>query len=86
MAALLNAQVPNLATTGRCISADFAAQASLRLSPHAGALGHAAGAAAALAFRGRRPGALPEFRQLDWGELRSLLRLQGAFLNEENGR
>ena len=78
--AMLSREIGNLATTGRCISADFEAQASLRLSPHAGALGHAAGAAAAVALRS---GTI--FAGVDYGEVRRSLREQGAFLNEQNG-
>jgi hypothetical protein len=78
--ALLPRNIGNLAAAGRCISADFEAQASLRLSPHAGALGHAAGVAAAVAA-----GSGTDFAGADCGEVRRLLREQGAFLNEENG-
>jgi hypothetical protein len=77
---MLSREAVNLATTGRCVSADFEAQASLRLSPHAGALGHAAGVAAAVAAR-----AGTGFAEVDCAEVRRLLREQGAFLNESNG-
>ncbi len=77
---MLAREISNLATTGRCICADFAAQASLRLSPHAGALGHAAGVAAAVASRSGTA-----FADADCAEIRRTLRDQGAFLNESNG-
>lgn len=77
---MLAKEIANLATTGRCISADFAAQASLRLSPHSGALGHAAGVAAALATRSGT-----SFADADPAEIRRCLRDQGAFLDESNG-
>ncbi len=77
---MLAREISNLATTGRCICADFAAQASLRLSPHAGALGHAAGVAAAVASRSGT-----SFADADCAEIRRALRDQGAFLNESNG-
>lgn len=41
--------VKNLLVTGRCASASFEAQASIRLTPSAGAMGQAAGIAAAMA-------------------------------------
>lgn len=77
---MLAKEISNLATTGRCISADFAAQGSLRLSPHAGALGHAAGVAAAVAFRSGTA-----LWATDYAEIRRVLRDQGAFLDESNG-
>ncbi len=77
---MLAKEIANLATTGRCICADFAAQASLRLSPHAGALGHAAGVAAAIASRSGTT-----FADADCAEIRRALRDQGAFLDESNG-
>lgn len=44
-------EISNLLVTGRCISATFEAQAAIRTTPTAGALGHACGAAAALAAK-----------------------------------
>lgn len=78
--AMLATERVNLVTTGRCISADFAAQASLRLSPHAGALGHAAGVAVAVA---RESGRIPA--NADFKRIRELLSSQGAYLDESNG-
>lgn len=44
-------EIDNLLVTGRCISASFEAQAAIRTTPTAGALGHACGVAAALAAK-----------------------------------
>lgn len=73
---LLNAAVPNLMAAGRNISCTFEAQASTRLSPCCGAVGHAAGAAAALAIR---QSVLP--RQVDAAVLRELLKSQNAVVD-----
>ena len=73
---LLNAAVPNLLAAGRNISCSFEAQASTRLSPCCGAVGQAAGAAAALAVRHQ---ILPE--EVDINELRTLLRQEGAVVD-----
>ncbi|MGQ9820861.1 MAG: FAD-dependent oxidoreductase [Thermogutta sp.] len=47
--ALLSADVPDLLFAGRCISGDFTAHSSYRVTGNAAAMGEAAGAAAALA-------------------------------------
>ncbi|HRZ65174.1 MAG TPA: FAD-dependent oxidoreductase, partial [Spirochaetia bacterium] len=65
----------NLLVAGRCASATFAAQASIRLSPSAGAMGQAAGLAASIAAGRGLPVA-----EVDPGELRDALRAQGAWL------
>ena len=66
----------NLIAAGRNISASFEAQASTRPSPCCGALGHAAGAAAALAAKkGMLPG------NVDTDELRAILKEQGAVVD-----
>ena len=78
--AMLPREIGNLVTAGRCISADFAAQASLRLSPHSGALGHAAGVAAAQALR---QGVAVADASHD--AIFDTLLTQGAFLDPENG-
>lgn len=58
--ALISREVPNLLLAGRCISGDFYAHASYRVSGAAAAMGEAAGVIAALAAaRGRRPAAVP---------------------------
>ena len=61
---------------GRNISATFEAQASTRTSPCCGALGHAAGAAAALAAK---ENVLPA--DVDTAKLREILREQGAVVD-----
>jgi len=73
---LINDGTPNLMAAGRNISASFEAQASTRTSPCCGALGHAAGAAAAMAALG---GVLPT--QLDVKALREALRAQDAVID-----
>ena len=73
---LVNGEIPNLMAAGRNISASFEAQASTRTSPCCGALGHAAGAAAALAAKS---GVLPT--QVDVKELRALLAEQDAVID-----
>jgi len=68
MRALIARDVPNLLLAGRCISGDFIAHSSYRVTGTAAATGQAAGAAAALcAQRGRLPA------ELDWAEIRKLL-------------
>ena len=73
---LINDGTPNLMAAGRNISASFEAQASTRTSPCCGALGHAAGAAAAMAALG---GVLPT--RLDVKALREALRAQDAVID-----
>jgi len=73
---LINDVVPNLMAAGRNISTSFEAQASTRTSPCCGALGHAAGAAAALAVRGGVPPT-----QVDVRALRAVLLEQGAVID-----
>ena len=72
---LLNSTRTNLITVGRCISADFIAQSSIRVSPIAGAIGHGGGAAAALAIKQNKAPA-----DLTAQDLRALLLEQGAYL------
>lgn len=72
--ALYAPEVKNLLVAGRAISSDFAAQAAFRTTPCAGAIGHAAGAAAALAAENG------DVTQLEYARLRALLLEQGAFL------
>ncbi|MDR7416362.1 MAG: FAD-dependent oxidoreductase [Armatimonadota bacterium] len=65
----------NVLVAGRCISATFEAQASIRIQQNAHAMGQAAGVAAALAaLRG------VGVREVDGRALRELLRQQGAYL------
>ena len=49
--ALVTDQIENLIVAGRCISADFAAQASVRIQPTCMSMGEAAGIAAAYALK-----------------------------------
>ncbi len=72
---LVNNRVSNLITVGRCISADFEAQAAVRTTPTVGAIGHAGGIAAALTVSsGCRA------RDIDTAKLQQGLRDQGAYL------
>jgi ribulose 1,5-bisphosphate synthetase/thiazole synthase len=48
---LVNEKIRNIITVGRCISASFEAQASIRLTPSMGAVGQAGGVAAAMAAK-----------------------------------
>jgi hypothetical protein len=66
--ALLSREVPNLLLAGRCISGDFIAHSSYRITGAAVATGQAAGVAAALAARGGRTP-----REVPWGEVRAAL-------------
>lgn len=72
---LINRQVKNLITVGRCISTTFEAQGAIRVTPIAGAIGHAGGAAAGLAARQEG-----DFTVLDVKEVQALLKEQGAYL------
>ncbi|MEM0124559.1 MAG: FAD-dependent oxidoreductase [Candidatus Micrarchaeaceae archaeon] len=67
--------VDNAFVVGRCLSAEFEAQASARVTGTALAMGHAAGAAAALAMRDNRP-----VKDIDIKELQARLREQGAII------
>ncbi len=67
--------IENLLVTGRCASASFEAQASIRLTPSAGSMGQAAGIAAALAAKGGL-----SVGQVDVAELQRLLRRNGAYI------
>jgi ribulose 1,5-bisphosphate synthetase/thiazole synthase len=68
-------EVKNLIVTGRCISASFEAQAAIRTTPTVCALGHAAGAAAALAAE--EDG---DARKIDIQALQKKLVQQNAYL------
>ncbi len=67
--------VENLLVAGRCLSATFAAQSSVRVQPNCQAMGEAAGVAAALSLQ---EGITP--RQVDGVQLRSVLRERGCSL------
>ena len=75
---MLPKNISNLLVAGRCVSADFEAQASVRLSPSAGAIGQAAGVAAALSVRDTVPVA-----EIDIVKLQNHLRMDGAYIDEE---
>ena len=68
-------QVSNLLVTGRCASATFEAQAAIRLTPSARAMGQAGGIAAAMAACGNG-----HTGEVDVRELQRRLREQGAFV------
>ena len=72
---LMNIQVQNLITVGRCISATFEAQAALRTTPCAGAIGHAGGVAASLAASQQKT-----FSELNIEEIQAILLKQNAYL------
>lgn len=65
----------NLLTAGRCISASFEAQAAIRVSPNAGAIGHAAGVAAGLCAKSN-----VSVHKLKYEKLKKELIIQGAYL------
>ena len=66
--------VKNLVTVGRCISTTFEAQAAIRVSPIAGAIGQAGGVAAAVCvFNGT------DIQDIDINEVKKILRDQNAY-------
>ncbi len=67
--------IDNLIVTGRCVSATFEAQAAIRTTPTAGALGQAAGTAAAIAVKTNTAAA-----SIDIPSLQNALKAQGAYL------
>jgi hypothetical protein len=69
-------EISNLIVAGRCVSADFEAQAAIRVTPTAGAVGQAAGIAAALAAKSGN-----DVRKTDIKLLQSILKKQGAYLD-----
>ena len=76
---MVNNQVENLITTGRCVSAEHEAASSLRVSPIAMALGHAAGVAAAVTAKEKKAA-----KDISIEEVRNILLKQGAFLTPIN--
>lgn len=68
-------KMENLITVGRCVGATFEAQAAIRVSPIAGAIGHAGGAAAAVCVR-----STGKIQTVDCDAVRALLTEQGAYL------
>ncbi len=73
--ALINDKTENLITVGRCISAEFEAVGALRVSPMAGATGHAGGVAAFLSVRGDG-----NVHNINIKEMQKILKDQGAYL------
>ena len=70
---LISDNVKNLITVGRCISANFEAQAAIRVSPIAGAIGHGGGVAAGICAVNNI-----NVQDIDIEELRKELKKQGA--------
>lgn len=68
-------QINNLIVTGRCVSATFEAQAAIRTTPTVGAMGQAAGVAAAMAAA-----AEGNTREVNIKALQQKLADQGAYL------
>lgn len=75
---MLPKNIDNLLVAGRCVSVSFEAQASVRLTPSVGAMGQAAGFAAALAARNGIP-----VGKVDVQELQRLLRENNAYIETE---
>ena len=73
--ALITDGADNIITAGRAISATFEAQAAIRVSPIAGATGHAAGVAAGLCALKN-----VSVHELDIKKLQETLKAQSAFL------
>lgn len=71
--ALIAKDVDGLMMAGRCISGDFTAHASYRVTGNAVAMGEAAGVVAAIAAKSKR---LPH--EVDWSEGTSLLEKMGS--------
>ncbi len=71
----LNAQLPNLAVVGRCISATHEALASVRLQSHCMVMGQGVGTCAALALA-----AGVDMAKFDIGKLQATLRQDGVYL------
>ena len=72
---MVGRRMENLLVTGRCVSAAFEAQAAIRTTPTVGAMGQAAGAAAAMAAAGDG-----NVRNVDVSRLQQTLAAQGAYL------
>lgn len=70
--ALIAKDVDGLMMAGRCISGDFTAHASYRVTGNAVAMGEAAGAVAALAAKNNK---LPH--EIDWSDAAQLLHQLG---------
>ena len=68
-------KINDLIVTGRCVSATFEAQAAIRTTPTVGAMGQAAGVAAAMAAA-----AEGNTREVNVKALQQTLADQGAYL------
>lgn len=74
-AIMVGQKTKNLLVTGRCVSATFEAQAAIRTTPTVGAMGQAAGIAAAMAAKERT-----DIADVDIARLQQTLVQQGAYL------
>ncbi|WP_299088511.1 FAD-dependent oxidoreductase [uncultured Metabacillus sp.] len=72
---LVTKEIDNLIVVGRCLSATFEAQAGVRTTPTAGAIGHAGGVAAAIAAKENI-----RVQEMNIRKLQSTLLEQGAYL------
>ncbi len=72
---LVNKEIYNLITVGRCVSVTFDALGAFRTTPFAGAIGHAGGVAAAITAQTGGKAA-----EIDIGHLHAMLRKQGGYL------
>lgn len=72
---LVNAQVSNLITVGRCTSVSYRAQGAFRTAPIVGAIGNAGGIAAALSVQAGLPP-----RDLPTAALRAAIREDGGYI------
>ncbi len=72
-------EMQNLITVGRCISATFEAQAAIRVSPIAGAIGHGGGAAASAAVENGG-----DVQKVNIEKVKDILLKQGGFILNEN--
>lgn len=73
---LVNNQIDNLITVGRCISTTFEAQGVIRTTPIVGAVAQAGGAAAFLAVKyGQKA------KDINIQEMQQILLNEGAYLN-----
>lgn len=75
--ALVTGTAENLIAVGRCISASFEAQAAIRVSPNAGAIGQAGGLAAGICAAEHN-----DVRKIDISKLQDELIRSGAFINK----
>lgn len=72
---LVNKEIYNLITVGRCVSVTFDALGAFRTTPFAGAIGHAGGVAASITAKTGGKAA-----EINIGHLHAMLRKQGGYL------